>query len=102
MASLNTREGQWIVTDLDFILQYDIIRSINPVFDDFELWEFGIHCKLFNGQHTLLSEAEVTHITPSEEYITSLVDTMIKHKVFPVHLLDVVSDELMKCLDCDC
>lgn len=100
MAS--TWEGKWIVTEGEFILQYQLTRSINPVFDEFELWEYGIHCELFNDQHVLLSEAQVRHITPDEDLIHSLVDTMIQHKVFPVHLLDVVSDELMKCLDFEC
>ncbi len=101
MSSLNTRGRRWIVADRDYTLQYDLIGSINPSFEDFELWEFGIQCKLFDEQHTLLSEAEVTHITPKAEQIASLLNTIIKHKVYPVHLLDVVSDELMRNLDCD-
>ena len=101
MASLITREGKRIVTEGEFVLQYEVTRSINPVFDEFELWEFGLHCELFDDQHVLLSKAQVRHITPKEELIQALLDTMLQHKVFPVHLVDVVSDELIKYLDCE-
>lgn len=99
MSTLNTSQRLWTVMEHPYTIQYEMLHSINTAFEDFELWEFGIHCKLFDEEHNLLSEAEVTHISPDKAFVTSLVDTMLKHKVFPVHLIDVVSDELMKSLE---
>lgn len=94
-----TTQRQWTVLDHPFIIEYEMIYSINPAFEDSELWEYGVRCKLFDEERTLLSEAEVIHISPNESFVTSLVDTMCRYKVFPVHLLDVVYDEIAKDLE---
>ncbi len=94
-----TSKRQWTVSDHPFLIEYEMVYSINPAFVDFELWEYGIRCKLFDEAHSLLSEAEVIHISPNESFVSSLVDTMCKYKVFPIHILDVVYDELAKDLE---
>ena len=99
MSTQFTIKQQWTVSENPFILEYEMVYSINPEFEDFELWEYGIRCKLFDETHTLLSEAEVIHISPKESFVTSLVNTMCQYKVFPVHILDVVYDELAKDLE---
>jgi hypothetical protein len=99
MSSENASNHQWITTEQSYTLEYELLQSVNPYFEEYPLVEYGIRCKLFDNEHHLLSEENVKHITPNENVIKELVQKLVLNKVFPVHLLDVVSDELVKDLD---
>ncbi|MDD5934995.1 MAG: DUF6514 family protein [Clostridiales bacterium] len=99
MSDNDLDQRQWIVQEDPYTIEYKILYSINPAFEDFELWEYGISCRLFDGSHSLLSESEVVHISPDKTFVNALITTMCKHKVFPIHLYDVVYDELVKNLE---
>ena len=99
MSSANASKLQWITTEQPYTIEYELLQSINPYFEEFELSEYGICCKLYDSEHHLLSEESVKHITPKENVIKELMHKLMVHKVFPIHLLDVVTDELVKDLD---
>lgn len=99
MSSENASKQPYVATEQSYILEYELLQSVNPYFDEYQLTEYGIRCKLYNSDHHLLSEEAVKHITPKEDIINQLLEKLVLHKVFPVHLLDVVTDELVKDLD---
>lgn len=80
-------------------IQYQLLYSLNDCFEEFELWEYGILCKMYNDQNILISSARVQHISKDKSYVISLMKFLAKHKVFPVHLYDIVYDELVKILE---
>lgn len=95
MVGENEYKKQWITTELNYTLEYELLESVNPYFEEFELTEYGICCKLFDENQLLLSEERVNHITPKENMILDLLDKIVRNKVFPIHLYDVVMDELV-------
>lgn len=99
MSSENASKQPYVVTEQSYTLEYELLQSVNPYYEEFQLTEYGIRCKLYDIDHQLLSEEAVKHITPKEDIIQQLLEKLVLHKVFPVHLLDIVSDELVKDLD---
>lgn len=100
MLRSNTSDQIWTTTEQLYTLEYTMLHSQNECFEEYELWEYGIRCALFDEEHHLVSESEVEHISKEETKVTDMIQLLLKYKVFPVHLYDVVSDELMKSLDC--
>lgn len=94
MSLGNTQDILWTVNEQPYILEYELLHSQNTCFEEFELWEYGIRCKLFNQEKQLISSAEVNHISGNLDYVKGLINLLLKHKVFPIHLYDVVSDQL--------
>lgn len=99
MSTSDTSKQLQTVEEYSYILQYELTHSINPAYEEYELYEYGIRCQLFDESHSLLSEAQVAHISPNRSFVTSLLNKILEFKVFPVHLLDVVSDELIKSVE---
>ncbi len=99
MSSENASRQLYVVAEQSYTLEYELLQSVNPYFEEFQLTEYGIQCKLYDTYHQLLSEEAVRHITPEKNFIDQLLEKLVLHKVFPVHLLDVVTDELAKELD---
>ena len=58
------------------------------------LLEYGISCILFGKDHKRISSEEVRCITPDFIKITEIVRILKKHKVFPVHLREIICDLL--------
>lgn len=103
MLRNTTSDTIWTTMEQSYTLQYELLYSQNTEFEEYDLWEYGIRCILFDENHNVMSQADVKHITKDKEIAMDMVMLMVKHKVFPVHLYDVVSDELMKSLDyCYC
>lgn len=99
MSSENVKNQQWITTEKPYTLEYELLQSVNPYFEEYELMEYGIRCMLYDNDHRLISEEQVKHITPKATTINDLIHKLLLHKVFPAHLQDVVEDELVKDLD---
>lgn len=99
MSSENVENQKWITTENPYTLEYELLQSVNPYFEEYELVEYGVSCKLYNNEHCLISEEQVKHITPTHSIMNELIHTLLLHRVFPVHLQDVVEDEMVKDLD---
>ena len=87
---------QWSVSEDKYILKYELLYSVNPYFEEYELWEYGIRCELYNENKELLNDSVVNHVSKDKAYVNSVINLLLKHKVFPVHLEDVVSDKLIE------
>lgn len=87
---------QWSVSEDNYTIMYKLIYSVNPYFEEYELWEYGIRCELYNQNLELLNDSVVRNISKDKSYVNSILDLLIKHKVFPVHLIDVISDKLIE------
>lgn len=94
MSSFVENSSNWRVYEEEYELLYSLTHSINVLFEEFELKEYGISCILYNKDKEVLSTAEVKHISSNLKTVLDLVDLIKHYKVFPVHLLDVVSDLL--------
>ncbi|ABX44064.1 DUF6514 family protein [Lachnoclostridium phytofermentans] len=87
---------QWSVSEDSYTIRYKLLYSVNPYFEEYELWEYGIRCELYNQNLELLNDSVVRNISKDKSYVNSILDLLIKHKVFPVHLIDVISDKLIE------
>lgn len=87
---------QWSVSEDKYTIKYELLYSLNPYFEEYELWEYGIRCELYNQNFELLNDSVVRNVSKDKAYVYSIIDLLIKHKVFPVHLNDVISDKLIE------
>lgn len=87
-----TSKPYWLVKTEEFTLIYNIAYSMNPFFTDYELWEYGIECNLYNKKEELVSSAHVSHISPCKDTVEKMIYVLVKHQVFPVHLTDIVCE----------
>ena len=94
MSSFVENTSNWRVYEEDYELFYSLTHSVNHSFEEFELEEYGISCVLYNKDREVLSTAEVEHISSDLKTVLNYIRLITKNKVFPVHLLDVVSDLL--------
>ena len=99
MSRESTKGNQWTVEEQPFTIKYELLFSQNTCFEEYELWEYGIGCKLYDQQKNMISEAKVDHISEDKSYVTKLIALLAHHKVFPLHLYDVVSDQLVSLMD---
>lgn len=94
MSSFVENTTCWRVYEEEYELLYSLTHSINNEFEDFELWEYGIHCVLYNKNKDIISTSEVKHISSDRAFVLGFIQKIVINKVFPVHLLDVISDML--------
>ncbi|MBE5961112.1 MAG: hypothetical protein E7256_06940 [Lachnospiraceae bacterium] len=96
MSQLKENNPDFTVREGSYWLTYKLVHSINPYFEEYELLEYGIECRLFNSEGQFISDSTVAHISPDQRFVVGLLHTIALNKVFPVHLLDVVEDLLLE------
>ncbi len=89
-------EPYWMVKTGNYVLIYNITYSMNPHFTEYELWEYGIECCLYNLKDELISSAHVSHISPELDKVNEMIRICVNQQVFPVHLTEIISDLLEK------
>lgn len=94
MSSFEDNTTSWTTNEGNFELLYNLTYSHNHAFEDFELWEYGINCVLYDQNKRVVSTAEVQHISRDRSFVLSFLNKIVAYKVFPLHLKDVVTDYL--------
>ena len=95
MSQIKDNNPDFTVREGSYLLTYKLVHSINPCFEEYELDEYGIECRLFDNNEQLLSDSTVAHISPDQRYVVRLLHTIALNKVFPIHLFDVVEDLML-------
>lgn len=85
-------EPYWMIRTNSYVLIYSITYSMNPCYEEGTVWEYGIECSLYDSADVLISTSHVSHISPDRDYVLHMAQILTREEVFPVHLLDIVSD----------
>ncbi|WP_066713182.1 DUF6514 family protein [Clostridium sp. Marseille-P299] len=94
MSAFVENTTNWRVSEEEYEINYNLTYSVNDVYEEFELWEYGIQCELLDRNKQIVSTAEVKHISSNCNYVLGFIQKITDNKVFPIHLVDVVSDLL--------
>lgn len=94
MSAFMENNRNWIVSEEEYEISYNLTYSLNSEFEEYELWEYGIQCELRDSNKDIVSTAEVKNISNNYDYVMEFIQKITTHKVFPIHLMDVVSDLL--------
>ncbi len=94
MSTHMKEKANWSVKEGSFQINYNLTYSVNSNFEEFELWEYGIQCELLDCNNTIISVANINHITNNYERILVLIQKLVNNNVFPIHLHDVITDLL--------
>lgn len=94
MSAHMKEKANWSVKEGNFQINYNLTYSVNSNFEEFELWEYGIQCELLDCNNTIISVANINHITHNYERILVLIQKLVNNNVFPIHLHDVITDLL--------
>lgn len=94
MSAFVEKTTNWRVYEEEYEISYNLTYSLNNVYEEFELWEYGIQCELFDTNKQIISASEVKHISSNCDYVLGFIQKITTNKVFPIHLMDVVSDLL--------
>lgn len=100
MSSIVSYATNWNVYEEEYEISYSLTHSRNNDFEEFEIWEYGIQCALYDKDQTIISTAEIKHISPDHNFVMECIQTLTKHKVFPNHLIDVISNILAEKYSC--
>jgi len=95
MSFKSEDEPYWMISTNGYVLIYNITYSMNPNYEEDTVWEYGIECSLYDSFDALISSAHVSHISPDRDFVLSMVQILTRTEVFPVHLVDIVSDLLV-------
>lgn len=95
MSFKSETEPYWMIKTNGYVLIYNITHSMNPAYEEDTVWEYGIECSLYDSSDALISTAHVSHISPDRDFVLSMLQILTHEEVFPVHLLDIVSDLLV-------
>ncbi|MGN0506285.1 MAG: DUF6514 family protein [Lachnospiraceae bacterium] len=90
MLLLNSTES---CTVAGYSIAYTITQDTCN-YGDSTLLEYGINCILFGKGRKRVSSEEVRCITPDFTKISEIVRILKKHKVFPIHLREIICDLL--------
>ena len=94
MSAFMENNRNWIVSEEEYEVSYNLTYSLNTEFEEYELWEYGIQCELRDCNKQIISTAEVKNISNNYDYVMGFIQKITTYKVFPIHLMDVISDLL--------
>ena len=94
MSTHMKEKANWSVKEGSYQINYNLTYSVNSNFEEIELWEYGIQCELLDCNNTIISVANINHITNNYERILVLIQKLVNNNVFPIHLHDVITDLL--------
>lgn len=78
------------------ILTYSIARNKNTVYENEELYEYGIECTLVDLNGSVI-HTEYAHCISSDfHYVYCLAGILARNKVYPVHLFEILDDLLSR------
>ena len=74
------------------ILYYTVSKHQNTVYEEGELYEYGIRCALYDLRGRLMDVKDVACVTPDFKLVHQLVDILARNQVYPVHVLEILDD----------
>lgn len=80
------------------ILYYSVSKHRNEVYEEAELYEYGIKCALCDLRGRLVDEEDVHCISSDFNLVRQITNILAKNQVYPVHLLEILDDLLVR--DC--
>lgn len=74
------------------ILYYTVSKHQNTVYEEAEIYEYGIKCVLCDLRGKLLDEKEVKCVSPNFNLVRQLVGILSGCQAYPVHLMEILDD----------
>ena len=78
------------------ILYYSVSKHRNEAYEEAELYEYGIKCALCDLRGRLMDEEDVHCVSTNFNLVRQLTNVLAKNQVYPVHLLEILDDLLMR------
>ena len=76
------------------ILYYTVAKHLNTVYEEAELFEYGIRCTLCDLRGGLIDEEDIPCVSPDFNLVRRVTNLLAKHQVYPVHLFEILDDLL--------
>ena len=78
------------------ILYYSVSKNRNEAYEEAELYEYGIKCALCDLRGGMIDEEDVRCVSTNFNLVRHLTNILAKNQVYPVHLLEILDDLLMR------
>ena len=78
------------------ILYYTVSKHRNTAYEESELYEYGIKCALCDLRGRLINSEQVHCISSNFTLVHQLTRVLAKHQVYPVHLMEILDDLLVR------
>ena len=74
------------------IIYYTVSKHLNTIYEEAELYEYGIKCALCDRRGRLMDEKDISCVSPNFNLVRRLTNILAKNQVYPVHLLEILDD----------
>ena len=78
------------------ILYYSVSKHRNEVYEEAELYEYGIKCALCDLRGRLMDEEDIHCVSANFNLVRQITNILVRNQVYPVHLLEILDDLLVR------